>query len=232
MQALAIPQAKPCVFCIDDEPQILELMTLILSNQYYVSTYQNANKALYAMDQARPDLIITDLDMAEISGDQFLAKLRQTPNYHNIPVMFVTAYNESEIRSRVIQLGADDFIAKPFSEPELLSRVQGKIERFQKIRSTQSSLLTMGALSVDLFDCTARHNGNDLNLSLIEFKILSLLVREQGKPIQRSALEYHLWGNQPPASRALDPHIFALRRRLQPTGISIKTIYGKGFILR
>ena len=222
---------KPKILCVDDENGILELLQFSLRDEFEVHVANSGVQALDLVEKIKPDLIVLDMMMPQMDGMQFIQVLRWNQEHVSIPVMFLTAFDELDARVKAFKMGADDFLPKPFHPDELIARIRSKLNRMVFNKESSGNQLVFKDVTVDLFETKAFLNGKDLELSLIEYKILALIMRAKGEPVPRGEVETHIWTNSKPSDRALDPHIFSLRKKLQSSGVQLSTIYGKGFVL-
>lgn len=223
------------VLVIDDESYIREFVSQVLSEKYQVFFAKNGPDGLKLARQIEPGVIVLDILMPGQDGIQTCRALREDPVTAEIPVLMLTALNETEKRIQAFSAGADDYVAKPFRPEELLLRVQAKMRRSKHPKSARENpaahTLEHGDLRIDLQELKASIAGRPLEMGAIEFKILSLLIRKSGQLVGRDEVEKCVWDDAPHAERALDPHIASLRKKLKDSRSELKTVYGRGFCI-
>ncbi len=222
---------KEKVLIVDDEAEIREFLGEVLSTNYQTIFARNGIEALEILNDKLPAAVILDMMMPGPSGLDVVKAMRQNPATEAIPVLMLTASDDTRNRIDCYTSGVDDFISKPFHPTELLSRVASKISRTRKRAPTESVRMTFGALTVDLINHRVEQSGEEIGLGLIEFKILHCLMKNPGQMVDRNTLNDFVWGRDLPSERAMDPHITALRKKLSVTNVELKTIYGRGYSL-
>jgi DNA-binding response OmpR family regulator len=219
------------VLVVDDDIRTVELVKLYLNRDgYRVMTAYNGNEALRLAREGHPDLIVLDLMLPGISGLEVCRTLR---GESDVPIIMLTAMATDDDRLTGLDLGADDYVTKPFSPRELAARVRAVLRRLPGERGPEK--ITYGPLTVNFFEHEAYLDGKPLNLTPIEFKLLGALAREPGRVFSRAqiiekALGYDFDG----FDRTIDVHILKLRRKLEPDPRKpkfIKTVYGAGYKL-
>jgi DNA-binding response OmpR family regulator len=222
---------KEKVLIVDDEAEIREFLGEVLSTNYQTIFAKNGAEALELAEDRAPAAVILDMVMPGGSGLDVVRALRRNPKTEMIPVLMLTASDDTANRIDCYSSGADDFIAKPFHPTELLSRVASKINRTRRRSNVESHKIQLGDLSMDLINHRVEASGQEIPLGFIEFKILHCLMKNQGQMVDRQVLNDFVWGQELPSERAMDPHITALRKKLAASSIELKTIYGKGYSL-
>ena len=219
------------VLVVDDDEKTVELVKLYLNRDgYKVITAYDGEEALRLAREARPDLIVLDLMLPGIDGLEICRTLRQESD---IPIIMLTAMTTDEDKLTGLDIGADDYVTKPFSPRELAARVRTVLRRIPGERGPNK--ITHGDLTVDFLKHEAYISERSLQLTPIEFKLLGTMVKEPGRVFSRAqiiekALGYDFDG----FDRTIDVHILKLRRKLEPDPRNpryIKTIYGAGYKL-
>jgi DNA-binding response OmpR family regulator len=185
----------------------------------------------------RPDLIILDWMLPRVDGLEVLRRLRRDSA---IPVLMLTARDEEADRVIGLELGADDYLTKPFSTRELIARVRALLRRIERVeqileadRTGGDAVLTYGPLRLDPEAYRATREGEPLDLTHTEFELLHLLLRNPGRAFSRTYLLDTVWGETYVAGdRSVDNAILRLRRKLDDTGEAIETVWGVGYRLR
>ncbi len=219
------------VLVVDDDAKTVELVKLYLNRDgYRVLTAYDGNEALEIARKSQPDLIVLDLMLPGISGLDICRILRQESE---VPIIMLTALTTDDDRLKGLDLGADDYVTKPFSPRELAARVRAVLRRLPGERGPDK--IEHGNLTVNFMKHEAFLEGKPLNLTPVEFKVLGTLVKEPGRVFSRAqiiekALGYDFDG----FDRTIDVHILNLRRKLEPDPRHpryIKTVYGAGYKL-
>lgn len=225
--------AKPKLLIVDDEEQIREVLGEILADDYQTVLASNGDEALVLSQSERPDLILLDVTMPGIDGIDVCDRLRQSRSTSDIPVIMLSAASHRENRIRAFNLGADDFISKPFDTDELLARIQAKLRRATDAgRSKAPQTLNCSNLALDPKNLAVFVDERPVRLSAIEFKLLKILLERQGELVKRKEILKKVWEGQPGSDRLIDAHMVSLRKRIQGFRGELKTIYGEGYVLR
>lgn len=216
------------IYIVEDDLSIKELESYALINSNFnVGSFDNARGLYEALGNAIPALIILDIMLPDEDGLSILKKLRSTPLYKNIPVIMVTAKTSEIDAVKGLDLGADDYITKPFGIMELVSRVKAVLRR------TQSAPADSVAYK-DIVVNEAKHivmaNDAEVDLTYKEYEILKLLIINKGIVLTRDKLMENIWGYDfEQGNRTVDVHIQSLRKKLGKAGECIKTIRNVGY---
>ncbi|MBN2239938.1 MAG: response regulator transcription factor [Dehalococcoidales bacterium] len=219
------------ILVVDDDAKIVELVKMYLARDgYKVITAFDGTSALQLTRESRPDLIVLDLMLPGINGLDICRTLRSESD---VPIIMLTALSTDDDRLAGLDLGADDYVTKPFSPRELAARVRAVLRRMPGERGPDK--IEMGGLVVDFLKHEAFLEGKPLNLTPVEFKILGVLVKEPGRVFSRAQIIENAMGfDFDGFDRTIDVHILKLRRKLEPDPRHpryIKTIYGAGYKL-
>lgn len=181
---------KQTILVIDDEPQIQKLLTIALeSTGYKVVSANTGSDGISLAAANQPDLILLDLGLPDKDGLQVLKDLKQ---WYSNPIMIVSVQNHEEDIVRALDLGADDYITKPFRTGELLARTRTALRR--ELKSSGSSKIVAGPITIDFEARTVLCNGQHLKLTVTEYNLLSLLIRNEGKVLTHGFLLVEVWG--------------------------------------
>ena len=220
------------VLMVDDDIKTVDLVQLyLIRDGYKVFTAYNGNEALKMARESKPDIIVLDLMLPGMNGLEVCKKLREESD---IPIIMLTARTTEEDRLIGLNLGADDYITKPFSPRELAARVRAVLRRMPaETISRGSDELKRGNLVVNFSKYEALLNGKPLELTNIEFKLLGIMAREPDRVFSRTQLiEKTVGYDFEGFDRTIDVHIHNLRRKLE-TDVDnpklIKTVYGAGY---
>ena len=219
------------VLIVEDDPAILRGLSDNLSCEHYdVSTAADGETALKVIDADKPDLILLDLMLPRMSGYEVCRTLRARGDL--TPIMMLTARGEEAERVLGLDLGADDYMTKPFSMRELLARVRALLRRGQAERSMPAEL-TFADVTIDFRRYEAMKNGRQVDLTRKEFGLLRLLASRNGEVITRDELLNEVWGYEAlPTTRTVDNHIASLRAKLEPDPAHpryVLTVHGVGY---
>jgi DNA-binding response OmpR family regulator len=221
---------NPTILIIDDDKHLNDLLaSFFLDYGYRTISATHPERGLKLLRQEAPDLVILDVMLPGMNGFEVCKRIRQTST---IPIIMLTARGELMDKVVGLELGADDYLPKPFEPRELVARIQSVLRRMRKADDT--GILTFGPLAVDFPRRTARLDGEPLNLTTNEFTALALLVRNPGKVLDRDQLLQELRGMDSDAfNRSVDITMSRLRQKLNddPRDPSfIKTVWGTGYV--
>jgi two-component system alkaline phosphatase synthesis response regulator PhoP len=217
------------VMVVDDDVKTVELVKLYLNRDgYQVVTAYNGLEALRLARESYPDLIVLDLMLPDFDGFEVCRTLRRESD---VPIIMLTARTTDQDKLAGLDLGADDYVTKPFSPKELLARVRAVLRRLPGERGPEE--IKIGKLSMNFATHQAWFGGKPLNLTSVEFKLLGILAKEPGRVFSRASLiEEGLGYDFEGFDRTIDVHILNLRRKLEsdPSHPNyIKTVYGVGY---
>jgi two-component system alkaline phosphatase synthesis response regulator PhoP len=216
------------ILIVDDEKDILEFLKYNFEKEgYAVHTASNGNEGKSLAFKNKPDLIILDIMMPGMDGVELCKELRESPDFAETLIIFLTARGEDYSQIAGFEVGADDYITKPVKPRVLLARVKALLKRKGKTKADQN-VIDVGGLIIDLNKRDVTIGGSSIHLPKIEFDILVLLVSYPGKIFTREEIYAKIWGNEVFVSdRTLDVHIRKLREKIGKE--YIKTIKGVGY---
>ena len=222
----------PTILIVDDEPEIVKLVRAYLeAASFRVVSAKDGREALLVVRHEKPDLIILDLTMPEMDGLEFTRRLRQEKN---TPIIMLTARVEEMDRVIGLELGADDYVSKPFSPREIVARVRAVLRRVQPDAQT-SEVLRIGKLNLDRDEHTVTASDQIVDLTPTEFDLLQVLMANPGRAFSRMDLLERLQGEAySPYERTIDAHIKNLRAKIEPDPTHpqyILTVFGVGYKL-
>ena len=222
------------ILVVDDEPSIVDILRYNLEKaNFSVLVARDGEQALQLADARQPDLIVLDLMLPGIDGLEVCRSLRKEDN---IPIIMLTARDEEIDRVVGLELGADDYVVKPFSTRELIARIKSVLRRAQASDIRNETTLQKGPLSMNLDKHEAHWDGELLELSALEFDLLETLIRNEGHVLTREQLISTVWGYDFFGdTRAVDTAVRRLRARLREANSlaaeSIATVRGVGYRL-
>ncbi len=225
------------ILVVEDEPDILEMVRYNLDQAGLdVETAEDAECGLQSIQETLPDLIILDLMLPGIDGLDMCRQIKQNARTRHIPILMLTARKEEIDRIVGLELGADDYVVKPFSPRELVLRTQAILRRsqgsLQSITDTET-WLHLGPVSIDKAAHQALLNGDPLELTGTEFKLLTTLIERRGRVQTRDDLLDTVWGYEYGGyGRTVDTHIRRLREKLGEACEWIETVRGVGYRFR
>lgn len=220
------------IYCVEDDTGIQELISCALkSGGYEVRGFENSRNLLNSLKTEIPSLILLDVMLPGQDGFQILSDLKRNPALCEIPVIMLTAKSGELDKVKGLELGADDYITKPFGIMELLSRIKAVLRRTSTAVST-SQLITIDKLVIDLQKRNVFYDGKEAVLTYKEFEVLSYLGRHRGTAVSREKLMLNVWGfDYEGESRTVDAHIKTLRQKLEAVGCMdiVTTVRGFGY---
>ena len=221
---------KPRILIVEDEPGIADTLQYALRTDGFEPAWcATGEEALQRIAAAAPALVILDVGLPDASGFEIFKRIRETSD---VPVVFLTARSDEIDRVVGLELGADDYIPKPFSPREVVLRVKAVLRRHQQEESA-SERLEVGGIELDLAAHQLRVRGKEVPLTATEFRLLRLLMERGGRVQTRGQLLSDVWGYAEDIdSRTVDTHIRRLRRKLGPEADRIETVIGVGYRLR
>lgn len=222
------------ILVVDDEPDILSMLVYHLSREgYRVTTAVNGQGAISTAQADRPDLILLDLMLPGMDGYEVLQRLRREEATATIPVILLTARTQEEERVRGFEVGADDYITKPFSARELMLRVDALLRRSKAEPVSATRRITAGPVELDRDAHRAFSDGEEVSLTPLEYRLLEVLLERRGRVQSRRQLLQTVWDtNAPIETRTVDMHVARLRTKLGGAGDFIETVRGVGYRFR
>lgn len=234
MTVLSATTPEQRVLVVDDEADIVALVAYHLARSgYRVSTASSGPDALEAARRERPALVVLDLMLPGLSGYEVLERLRADDATREVAVLMLTARREEQDRIRGLSLGADDYLTKPFSPQELVLRVGAILRRVGAAAPGDGGMLTIGPLQIDTAAHIVRVDGQPVELTPTEFKLLHTLAERRGRVQARAHLLESVWEAAPDIqTRTVDMHVQRLRAKLGLAGELIETVRGFGYRIR
>ena len=225
--------AQPAVILIvDDEPDVVDLVRYRLRGAgHTVLVAEDGLQALRTAREQRPDLIVLDLMLPEMSGEEVCRQLRADRETAAIPIPMRTAKGEGADRIAGLEIGADDYVGKPFSPRELILRVEALLRRVRAVEERRETVVEVDDFRINKGDFEITLEGRKLDLTTTEFKLLCLLIERRGKVLSREALLQDVWNYTAAIdTRTVDTHVRRLREKLGPGHAPrIETVRGEGY---
>jgi two-component system, OmpR family, KDP operon response regulator KdpE len=224
---------EPLVLAVDDEPGVLRLIKLELSTQgLRVITATDGEEGLRMAEQQRPDLIVLDIMMPDISGLEVMRRLRERSS---VPIILLTAKDHDQDKVRGLDLGADDYLIKPFNPEELSARVRAILRRGVRTNDGEENIITIGDVEIDLTRRLVKKNGEVVSLTRTEWMLLQQLAANAGKVMLNTELLSKVWGPEYRDDlQYLRVWVSRLRGKLENEPSKprlIKTLQGIGYLL-
>lgn len=218
------------ILVVEDEDSLRELIVFNLTKAGFdVVESENANDALIFIEEITPDLIILDIMMPGLKGTQLLQLLKKSPKFSSIPVIIISARSSESDIVEGLELGADDYITKPFSMKVLIAKVKILLRRLQK---KEENTIEYKGIYVDLEKYKVFVDTREISLTYKEFELLVFLLKHPKKVFSRAQLLSNIWGYDADIfTRTVDSHISSLRKKLEEKGDLIKSLPKVGYVL-
>lgn len=218
------------VFIVDDERNIRDLIRKYLEKEsYQVTVFENAQNVVSEINRLKPDLLVLDIMMPGIDGLELCKEIRK---HSEIPIIFVSARDEELDRILGLELGADDYLSKPFSPRELVVRIKNIFRRLEKSNQIKAEQLIIRDIKIECHRRYIEKDGTELKLTMKEYDLLEFLVRNKNMPFTREQLLEKVWGYDYIGDiRVIDDLVKRLRKKLAEAGtlLEIKTVWGYGY---
>jgi two-component system phosphate regulon response regulator PhoB len=225
----------PRILVVEDEPDLRQVLSYNLGAAGYdVVLAEDANAALAAVGHELPDLVLLDVMLPDLSGLDVCRRLKADPRSAAVPVMMLTARGEEIDRVVGFELGADDYVVKPFSVRELLLRIRAMLRRggapSEPATADDAAGVQFGRLRVDFAAHRVWVDGDEIALTALEFKLLCTLFERRNRVQSRAVLLDDVWGASPDnVTRTVDTHVKRLREKLGAAGAYVETVRGVGY---
>ncbi|MBO6826761.1 MAG: phosphate regulon transcriptional regulator PhoB [Sneathiella sp.] len=219
------------ILIVEDEPSMVELLRYNLESEgFQVSSALDGEEAWLSIEEQKPDMVLLDWMLPKLSGIEICRRLRRDQEFRNLPVIMITARGEESDRVRGLDVGADDYVSKPFSPAELMARIRAVLRRHNPNMSNDS--ITVADVTMDLVAYKVSRNGRELHLGPTEFKLLRFFMERAGRVLTREQLLDGVWGqNVYVEDRTVDVHIRRLRKALNDKDDTdlIRTVRAVGY---
>ena len=222
------------VLVIDDEEHIVELIKFNLElHDFDVDAEYDGLEGYIKVKQTKPDLVLLDLMLPGIDGIEVCKRMRADKDISSTPVIMLTAKDMEDDKINGLDVGADDYITKPFSVKELIARVNAVLRRYEKSRVKEEDSIEIDEIKIDLKNYEVYKNGQKVDLTLKEFELLKLLAQNRGQVLSRNSLLDNIWGYEYfGETRTVDVHIRHLRKKIEDNDKKpkyIETVRGVGY---
>lgn len=220
------------VLIIDDDAGLLELLSEVLTEALFEPiTASTGQEGIQKAVQISPDLILLDVNLPGINGFEVCKRLREQPATRDIPIVMLTTADQVDDRVRGLDVGADDYLPKPFHAKELVARINARLRR-KESTDTKNQEIQLGNLWMHPVSLEVKVSDEPVRLTHFEFDLLRYFVERPNQVIARAKLLGDLWPDSVVTDRTVDTHIANLRRKLAGFDHSIQTVYGAGYVLR
>jgi len=221
------------VLVVEDSPEIADLIRHFLERSGHgVIGVSSGSEGLRRARQERPDLIVLDLMLPGLDGLHVCQALRADPGTAAVPIIMLTARGEEADRIRGLELGADDYVTKPFSPKELVARVAALLRRVDRPATPPQTVLRYGTVTIDIDRHRVVAGDDEVRLTAKEFLLLRYLIEHKGRVLSRDLLLTDVWGYQyTGGTRTVDVHVRRLREKLPEVGAAITTVKQFGYRL-
>ena len=221
---------KPKILIVDDETDALEVLGFKLREAGFNPIFaKDGTRALTAAKDEKPDLMVLDLMLPEVDGLEVCKILRRDPLTATMPIIMLSARAAEMDRVVGLELGADDYVTKPFSPRELVLRIRKLLSR-NKTPGDSSGYIKIGEIEIDVPTHVVKISGQEIVLTLTEFNLLEILAKRRGRVQSRERLLQDVWGYENPIdSRTVDTHMRRLREKLGSSASYLETVRGVGY---
>ena len=224
---------RPYALIVEDEPALVELIRYnLIKEGYEVSTAQDGEEALLLIEERQPDIVLLDWMLPKLAGIEVARRLRSKSTTRNLPIIMLTARAEESDRIRGLDIGADDYMTKPFSMSELTARLRAVMRRIRP--ALAEDVVVVGDISMDRAAHKVTRAGVDVHLGPTEFRLLDYFIQHPGRVFSREQLLDAVWGSDVYVeTRTVDVHIGRLRKALSKGGGDdpIRTVRSAGYSL-
>lgn len=218
------------VLVIEDETEIREfLVSQFLELGAAAQGLASGEAIVQSLEAFLPTVVLLDQMMPGKSGKQIISEIRSHARFSELPIMVVTGLDGEEEKIQALEMGADDYVIKPFSVRELIARAQALARRAKAAHKSQQKNLVVKDLTVDFTSHRVLYKNKEVALTLTEFKILCELLKQSGQVLSRDRLRERALGNLNVTDRTIDVHMASLRKKLEDMGDAIETVRGVGY---
>ena len=217
------------VLVVEDEVELRDYLTSVLQGQgFVVEGVGSGEQAIRQVEVSVPNIILMDFRLPGKNGVETIKDLKANARFTQIPVIMVTGVDTEDDKVAALEVGADDYVVKPFQPKELGARIKAVLRR-SDTRGDSEEILRDKGLIIDLQSHKVTLNEEDVYLTLTEFRIISELLKQKGRVLSRDLLRQNALGNLNVTDRTIDVHMASLRKKLEPFAQSIQTVRGVGY---
>ena len=222
------------IFCVEDDSNIRELVVYTLETTGFKARgFEDGKEFLEALALETPELVLMDIMLPGEDGIELLKRLKASPKTRDIPVIMVTAKGAEYDKVKGLDLGADDYVTKPFGMMVLISRIKAVLRRSQKGSNELQDIIKVGDIEIDTKKHEVTAAGEIVNLTLKEYELLKRLMKNSNIVMTRDLLLEEIWGYDfDGETRTVDVHVRTLRQKLGKSGERIETVRGVGYRMR
>lgn len=219
------------IFCVEDDSNIRELVVYTLETTGFKARgFEDGREFLEALALETPELVLMDIMLPGDDGLELLKKLKASPKTREIPVIMITAKGAEYDKVKGLDLGADDYVTKPFGMMELVSRIKAVLRRTRKDAQEPQDIIAVGEIEINTKKHEVTAAGEVVNLTLKEYELLKRLMKNPNIVMTRDCLLEDIWGYDfDGETRTVDVHVRTLRQKLGPCGEKIETVRGVGY---
>ena len=219
------------IFCVEDDSNIRELVVYTLETTGFKARgFEDGREFLEALALETPELVLMDIMLPGDDGLELLKKLKASPKTREIPVIMVTAKGAEYDKVKGLDLGADDYVTKPFGMMELVSRIKAVLRRTRRDAQEPQDIIAVGEIEINTKKHEVTAAGEVVNLTLKEYELLKRLMKSPNIVMTRDCLLEDIWGyGFDGETRTVDVHVRTLRQKLGPCGQKIETVRGDGY---
>lgn len=221
--------AQQKILIVDDEKDFRTAISAVFASDFECHTANDGVEALEMVEEVAPDIILLDIRMPRLDGFQTCLRLRQNEKTRHIPIIFLTTLNEPQTESFGLDLGADDFVTKPFNADVLRARVKKRLNGGGKDAVGERTNLESYVILWDRQEAT--HDDETIFLTTKEINLLRLFVQNPGRVLSRNLILEKVWSDTYITDRTIDSHVKELRKKLPPLVHMLRTVYGSGYRL-
>lgn len=219
------------ILIVDDEQEIINILTEMLRSEFHIVSSLSGKDALSKAVRELPDLVLLDINMSDMDGFEVCKRIREQPATRPIPVIMLTTATGLDDRVKGLDLGADDYISKPFQARELVARIHARLRRVD-IEKKSDETIVQGNLKMNPKSFQVWVNEKEVHLTKIEFELLRYFLDHPNEVIDRQKLLGDLWPDSVVTNRTVDTHMANLRKKISGFNNNLNTIYGAGYILK
>lgn len=220
------------ILIVEDSIDIQEVLTLLLEPIANLHKVSSVKAALDILENHSFDLILMDVMLDDGDGFNLVAQIRQRPQGNNVPVIFLTSKSDITDKITGFQLGAEDYIVKPFDPREIRLRIESRLKKITSVKTIETMVKGNLKLDIPLQKAYLIRDNLELGLTPLQFKILFYLMSHESKVISRDELISVIWGKDIHIGRSIDTHVNSLRRKLGENAKCIQAVYGAGYVFR